>query len=79
MNENNSNGGMEGSRISFYCHDKRNEPVVATCMKNGSWSPDPHTYTCQNNETREVTSKDLLSKFPLCIDINTSIEAWAYP
>ena len=65
MNESNSSGGIEGSQISFFCHDKRNEPVVATCMKDGSWSPDPHTYKCQNGETREVTSKELSIKISL--------------
>ena len=47
MNKNSNSGRMEGSWISFYCHDNRNEPVNATCMKNGSWSPDPHTYKCK--------------------------------
>ena len=37
---------MEGHWILFYCYDNRNEPLVATCMKNGSWSPDPHMYKC---------------------------------
>ena len=38
---------MEGSKISFYCRDD-GSVMVAICMKNGSWSPDPHTYECQN-------------------------------
>ena len=49
-----SSGYVEGSQISFYCNDNRNEPVVATCMKNGSWSPDPHMYNCQEYE-QDVT------------------------
>ena len=56
MNNSNSSDGMEGSQISSYCHDKRNEPVVATCMKNGSWSPDPDTYNCQNDEKKDIIS-----------------------
>ena len=61
MNKSSSrlSGGMEGSWISFYCHDNRNEPVNATCMKNGSWSPDPHTYKCKesNPPPDELDSK----------------------
>ena len=50
---------MEGSKISFYCRDNGIESayVVATCMKNGSWSPDPHTYKCQKEDVASVTSK----------------------
>ncbi len=58
-----SNGAsryVQGSNISFYCRDNGNESpyIVATCMKNGSWSPDPHTYyICQSNDTAEVEGK----------------------
>ena len=47
MNKRDRSGRMEGSQVSFYCHDNRIEPMKATCMKNGSWNPDPHTYKCQ--------------------------------
>ena len=71
-----SSGYVEGSQISFYCYENRNKLVVATCMKNGNWSPDPHTYKCQNNETREVTSKELsyyAIDISLVYNINSSI------
>jgi hypothetical protein len=47
--DNSSTGYMEGSKISFYYCDDGND-VVFTCMKNGSWSPDPHTYKCQKED-----------------------------
>ena len=58
---------MEGSRLSFYCRDNGNESAyVTTCMKNGSWSPDPHTYKCDTAEF-EVTSKaEVLPRVILC-------------
>ena len=50
-------GYEEGSQISFYYRDNGNESIhIATCMKNGSWIPDPHTYKCDTAEF-EVTSK----------------------
>ena len=80
MNENNSSGGIEGSQISFYCHDKRNESVVAICMKNGSWSPDPHTYNCQNDEEKDITSmKNNKTNKELCIYINIGIACMGVP
>jgi hypothetical protein len=44
---------VEGSKISFYCRDNGND-VVGTCMKNGSWSPDPHTYRCQKEDVASI-------------------------
>ena len=54
---------MEGSKTSFYCRDDGNKSaytVAILCMKNGNWSPDPHTYRCDTAEF-EVTSKIDLS------------------
>ena len=65
MNKSSSSGEMEGSWVSFYCHDNRNEPVNATCMKNGSWSPDPHTYKCKE---RNLPPDEL--------DSNSSMATW---
>ena len=55
MNKRGRNGKMEGYQISFYCNNDRDEPVKATCMKNGSWSPDPHTYKCQEMDAASNT------------------------
>jgi hypothetical protein len=65
------NGYMEGSNISFYCRDDGNKPVyiVATCMENGSWSPDPHTYKCQKEDETSIT---LITSFPYIILIFSS-------
>ena len=30
--------------------------VVATCMKNGSWSPDPYTYKCHKESMTDILS-----------------------
>ena len=64
MNKRGRSGGVEDSQVSFYCHDNRNESISATCMKNGNWIPDPRTYKCQNNETREVTTSKENKIFP---------------
>ena len=48
-------GYMEGSKIFFYCRDG-GSVIVAICMKNGSWSPDPHTYRCQKESMTLTTT-----------------------
>ena len=56
--DNSTSGYVEGSKISFLCRDNGSAYVVATCMKNGSWSPDPHTYKCQKEDVASVTSNN---------------------
>ena len=55
MNKRDKSGEMEGSQVSFHCHDNRIEPMKATCMKNGSWNPDPHTYKCREMDAASNT------------------------
>ena len=52
---NSASGYMEGSKVSFYCHDNGND-MIATCMNNGSWNPDPHTYRCQKESMTDINN-----------------------
>ena len=59
----NSISGLEGSMITYYCQWMPNEHMVATCLSNGSWSPDPrdmecpsHTITHYYNTTTTTTT-----------------------
>ena len=46
-------GYMEGTEISFDCQENRNK-LLATCMNNGSWSPDPYAYRCQKDDAASI-------------------------
>ena len=62
VKNNTSSGYIEGSQVFFYCHVNGDEPVVAacTCMKNGSWSPDPHMYKCQYSEEKDIIASIII-------------------
>jgi hypothetical protein len=50
-------GGLEGSNITYYCQLSQNyKRMVATCLSNGSWSPDPREMECpsRNTTTTEI-------------------------
>ena len=52
----NSISGLEGSMITYYCQWMPNEHMVATCLSNGSWSPDPRDMECPGYTTTIDTS-----------------------
>ena len=47
----NSISGLQGSMITYYCRWTPNEHMVATCLSNGSWSPDPRDMVCPSHTT----------------------------
>ena len=45
-----SRGALEGSKISFYCHDNESQLMMeATCMSSSNWNPNPNLFKCHHD------------------------------
>ena len=70
-----SRGALEGSKVSFYCHDNESQLITeAMCASSGNWSPDPnmHEFKCHKNVTiEEITGikKLYLNKCPTMVHV----------
>ena len=53
----NSSGEFkQGSYVAFYCENESTNDMillVAECMSDGEWNPDPHTLECDHDALQE--------------------------